>query len=259
MNSKLEKMARTGYVAKAVVYGITGILTFLAAFNMGGQKAGKIQVIEFLQKQDFGSVLLILMAIGLLCYASWKFIQAVRDPENIGADTSGKLTLVGFFFSGLVYSGLAVYAIMQVLNIRSSTGTQGGSSFLTGQVGVFVFVIVGIALAGTAISHFKRAYTESFLKKFDYKSITEEKRRKTIKNTGKLGLSARGILFGILSFFFIKAAIKSNTGDIKSTIDAFSFLQQSSYGSYLLGGVALGLIGYSIYMVMMAKYRKFKA
>jgi hypothetical protein len=29
MDSKLKKMARTGYVAKGAVYGITGVLTFL--------------------------------------------------------------------------------------------------------------------------------------------------------------------------------------------------------------------------------------
>ena len=53
MNSKLKKIARTGYVAKGSVYAITGILTFLAAFNMGGQKAGKFQALEFLEKQSF--------------------------------------------------------------------------------------------------------------------------------------------------------------------------------------------------------------
>ena len=47
MDSKLKKMARVGYTAKATVYGIMGILTFLAAFNMGGQKSSTLQVIEF--------------------------------------------------------------------------------------------------------------------------------------------------------------------------------------------------------------------
>ena len=57
MNSKLKKIARTGYVAKGSVYAITGILTFLAAFNMGGQKAGKFQALEFLEKQSFGNAI----------------------------------------------------------------------------------------------------------------------------------------------------------------------------------------------------------
>ncbi|MFZ0490033.1 MAG: DUF1206 domain-containing protein, partial [Salegentibacter sp.] len=100
---------------------------------------------------------------------------------------------------------------------------------------------------------------EEFLKKFDYESISEEKKRKIIKNTGYLGLIARGIIFGILSYFFVRAAVRSNTTDLKSTTDAFSFLQQSPAGSWLMGLVAAGFGCYAIYVFMMARYRKFQA
>ncbi|MFD1095858.1 DUF1206 domain-containing protein [Salegentibacter chungangensis] len=260
MNTKLKKVARTGYVAKGIVYGITGVLTFLAAFNMGGQKAGKLQVMDFLEKQPFGNVLLVLIAIGLLCYVVWRFIQSFQDPEHIGEDTKGKIKRVAFFISGLIYLGIAGYAVMQLLNTGSSSGGSGGpmSSILTGSAGVYIFAIIGISLAGTAIYQIRRALTGKYLKNFDYKSISEEKRRKTIKNTGYLGHIARGIIFGILSFFFIRAAIHSDTNDIKSTADAFSFLQDSSYGSWLMGIVAAGLVCYAIYVFMVARYRKFQ-
>ncbi|MDT0690086.1 DUF1206 domain-containing protein [Salegentibacter sp. F188] len=260
MDSKYKKMARAGYVAKGSVYAITGVLTFMAAFNMGGQKTGKLQVIEFLEKQPFGNALLILIGLGLLCYAGWRFIQSISDPEGIGSDKKAKAKRAGFFVSGLIYLGLAVYAFIQLINAGSSSGGGGGqsSSFLAGQTGVYIFAIIGIVIAIVSFFQFKKAYTKEFLQKFNYKSISEEKRRKTIKNTGYLGLIARGIIMGILAFFFIRAAIESNTSDIKSTTDAFAFLQESSYGSYLLGAVAAGLVCYAIYVFMMAKYRQFQ-
>ena len=260
MDSKFKKMARTGYVAKGSVYAITGVLTFMAAFNLGGQKTGKLQVIEFLEKQAFGNALLVLIGLGLLCYAGWRFIQSISDPEGIGSDKKAKAKRTGFFVSGLIYLGLAIYAFMQLITAGSSSGGGSGqsSSFLTGQTGVYIFAIIGIALAIAGFFQFKKAFTEEFLKKFNYKSISEEKRRKTIKNTGYLGLIARGIIMGILSFFFIKAAMASNTSNIKSTTDAFSFIQESSYGSWLLGAVAAGLVCYAVYMFMMAKYRQFQ-
>lgn len=265
MDSRLEKMARTGFVAKATVYGITGVLTFMAAFNLGGQKTGKLQVIQFLEKQPFGNALLILISLGLLCYAAWRFIQSVKDPENIGSDMKGKGKRTGFFVSGLIYLGLAVYAGMQLFNAGSSSaggsgGSSGGplSSVLTSQAGVYIYAVIGISLALTGVFQFKKAFNEEFLKKFDYESISEEKKRKIIKNTGYLGLIARGIIFGILAYFFVRAAIKSNTTDIKSTTDAFSFLQQSPMGSWLMGLVAAGFVCYAIYVIMLARYRKFQ-
>ncbi|MDT0649338.1 DUF1206 domain-containing protein [Autumnicola edwardsiae] len=254
-------MARTGYVAKGSVYAITGVLTFMAAFSLGGQKTGKLQVIEFLEKQPFGNALLILIGLGLLCYAGWRFIQSISDPEDIGSDKKAKAKRTGFFVSGLIYLGLAIYSFMQLINMGPSSGSGGGgqsSSFLAGQTGVYIFAIIGTALAVAGFFQIKKAYTNEFLKKFNYKSISEEKRRKTIKNTGYLGLISRGIILGILAFFFIRAAIESNTSDIKSTTDAFSFIQDSAYGSWLLGAVAAGLVCYAIYMFMMARYRQFQ-
>ncbi|MDN3594086.1 DUF1206 domain-containing protein [Zunongwangia endophytica] len=261
MDSKLKKIARTGYVAKGAVYTITGVLTLLAALGEGGQKAGKFQALEFLEKQAYGNAILIVMAIGLLCYVVWRGIQLFQDPENIGSDKKGKIKRVAFGVSAVIYLALAVSAVMKVINAGGSSGGSGSKSpdFMTGQIGVIIFAIIGVSVIGAGINQIKKAYTKSFLQKFDYKSISEEKRRKTIKNTGLMGLIARGVIFFILGYFFIRAAMESNTSDIKSTTDAFSFIQESSYGQYLLGAVAAGLVCYGIYMFMMAKYRKFKA
>lgn len=261
MDSKLEKMARTGYAAKAVVYGVMGVLTFMAAFNLGGQTTGQLQVIEFLEKQTFGNILLILISIGLLAYAAWRFIQSLKDPENIGSDTKGKGKRVAYFISGLIYLGLAVFAIMSLINAGSSGGgSQNGflNSALTGQSGVIIFGIIGVGLIITSIFQFKKAFSKDFLEQFGYDSIPDEKRRKTIKNTGYLGIIARGIIFGVMAFIFLKAAAESNTSDIKSTTDAFQFLRESPMGSWLMGIVAAGFVCFAIYTFMVAKYRQFK-
>ena len=258
MDSKLKNVARVGYVAKASVYGITGILTFLAAFNMGGQKSSKLQIIDFLEKQPFGNALLILIGLGLLCYSVWRFIQSFKDPENIGDDKKGKAKRLAYFISAILYLGLSGYAFMSLINAASSGSGNSGAG-LSGTIGVIVFAVIGIGLAVAGFFQFKKAKTKEFLQDFGYDSISDEKKRKTIKNTGYLGLIARGIIFCILSYIFIKAALASNTSNMKGTTDAFSFLQESQYGSWLMGVVAAGFVCYSIYVFMLARYRKFKA
>ncbi|WP_316928648.1 DUF1206 domain-containing protein [Gillisia sp. JM1] len=61
----------------------------------------------------------------------------------------------------------------------------------------------------------------------------------------------------MIGFFSVKAAVSSDPDKIKTTTDVFSFLEDSSYGSWLLGIVATGLIAYAIYTFMLAKYRRF--
>ena len=55
----------------------------------------------------------------------------------------------------------------------------------------------------------------------------------------------------------MKAGFTSDPNKIKTTTEVFSFIEESSYGSWLLGVVAAGLIAYAIYTFMLAKYRRF--
>jgi uncharacterized membrane protein YidH (DUF202 family) len=263
IDDKIKKMARTGFVAKGVVYGIIGILTFKAAFDMGGQKAGQLQVLEFLEKQTFGNILLVLMALGLACYAAWRFVQAIKDPENIGDDKKGTAKRIGFFCSGLLYLGIGVLAALKAFGAgRGSSGSSGSmqkSSFLASETGLWIIGIVGVGIIIAGIFQFVKAYKNDYYKKLGLASLSEKKKRETVKKTAEFGLSSRGVILVIIGFFAIKAAVNSNPSEIKTTQEAFSFLQDSAYGPWLMGVVAAGLVAYAAYMFLMARYRRFHA
>lgn len=261
MNNSIKKLARTGFVAKGIVYGIIGVLTFKAAFDMGGQKAGQMQVLEFLEKQTFGNILLILMAIGLACYAAWRFIQAVKDPENIGDDAKGKAKRVAFFCSGLLYLGIGVMAALKAFGSGgggSGSGSAQKSSFLASETGLIIIGVVGAGIIIAGIFQFVKAYKNDYQKKFDLSSLDDQKKRESIEKTAKFGLSARGVILLIIGYFAIKAYLDNDPSDIKTTSEAFSFIQDASYGAWLMGFIAAGLVAYAIYMFLMAKYRRFR-
>lgn len=262
MDDKIKKTAYMGYAAKGAVYAITGVLAFMTAFGMGGQKAGKLQVIEFLEKQPFGKIILAILGVGLICYAVWRFIQSIQNPENIGDDAKGIVKRISFFISGLIYLGLGIFAIVDIFRNPSSGSSGGGgsSSLMAGDTGKYIFIAVGIALAGKSIYQFIKAYKGDFLKKFQIDSINVGSKRRFIKNMGYAGLVSRGILTGIIAYFFLKAGFSiggSGSEEVKGTSEAFSFIQQNSSGPWLLGLVAAGLVCYGIYMFTMARYRQF--
>ena len=259
MDNKIKKAARTGFAAKGLVYLITGVLAFLAAFNLGGQKAGKLEVLDFLENQPFGKIILVALGLGLCCYALWRFIQSVQDPEHIGNDGKGIVKRTSFFISGLIYMGLGFFSIIKGFS-QSSGGGESKASLIPIEYQQYIFLAIGICLAGKSIYQFIKAYKGSFTSKFNLKAMSDNKKRKFIKNMGYAGLTARGILVGIVAYFFVTAGLSmgSASSGMKGTASAFSFLQQNSSGPWLMGLVAAGLACYGIYMFTMAKYRSFQ-
>jgi hypothetical protein len=73
---------------------------------------------------------------------------------------------------------------------------------------------------------------------------------------GIVGYISRGIVLLIIGYFLFHAALHANPGEVQDTDGAFSFLRKK-FGSFLMGAVALGLVGYGIFMFVRAKYEKF--
>ncbi|HLM61390.1 MAG TPA: DUF1206 domain-containing protein, partial [Pyrinomonadaceae bacterium] len=69
-------------------------------------------------------------------------------------------------------------------------------------------------------------------------------------------LSARGIVFGVIGFFLVLAALHSNASEAQGVSGALQFLEQQTLAPWLFGLVALGLAAYGFYMFVLARYRR---
>jgi hypothetical protein len=258
-----EKMARIGHIAKGTVYGIAGILTLLAAFGMGGQNAGKLQVIEFLQKQAFGNILVILMAAGLACYAFFRFIQVTGKTEGL-QEQSGKKRAAkkaGYAISGIIYLAFAVYAVVQVTGSSGSGGGNTKQGLLTQLMsngwGVALVYLAAVLLLAKAVYQFYRVIKKDYVEGVRALSVGQEKAEKIVRNAGAAGFIARGILIGITAWFCFRAASQRDASDIQGSSGAFSFIEQSTSGPWLVAAVAVGLVCYGVYMFIIARYKNF--
>src|ERR671939_1707500 len=75
-------VARTGLVAKGVSYGIVGVLAIKLALGDGGRTTSRQGALQTLAHNTFGKVLLVLLAIGFVSYALWRFVQAFAERED---------------------------------------------------------------------------------------------------------------------------------------------------------------------------------
>ena len=80
---------------------------------------------------------------------------------------------------------------------------------------------------------------------------------KTMLVAGKAGYISRGIVWLIIAWMLMKAAIRASSQEAGDTSKAFGFLESSPYGSYMLGALGLGLIGYGVFSFVRARYERF--
>lgn len=248
-------LARAGLVARGVVYLVIGVLALKLAFGDGGKATNQQGALQTIAHQSFGKTLLILVAIGLAGYALWRLIRAAvghgAEQRDSGSDRVAALA------SGIAYGILCVTAVKILTDSSTGSGTpkEPTAGVLGWSGGTVLVAIAGAVLIGVAVY---QAY-KGLAKKFVEDAKTGEMNpgvRKGYTALGVFGHVARAVVFALVGYGLIKAAIDYNAKEAIGLDGALRELADASYGPALLGLVAAGLAGFGIYSMVDARYRK---
>ena len=259
----MSLLARLGYAVKGVVYLIIGGLAVALAVGHGGKATDQRGALETIYTQPLGKFLLIVVAIGLVGFALWSFIQAVFDTEGKGKKAKGIIARIGYAGVGVAYAALAFGAFELVTGAGSSTlsksttvSTQDWTAkLLKLPFGVPLVVIVGLVVIGIAGYLFYKAYSAKFQQRLNLVELSVGV-RKWMVGLGRFGYAALGVVFTIIGIFLIVAAVQHNPGEAKGLDSALKELLLQPFGPVLLAIVALGLIAYGVYSFVEARYRR---
>lgn len=253
----VEWLARFGYAARGVVYAFVGFLALRAAFGEGGQTTGTEGAVQEIAQQS--QVLLGFVAVGLFGYALWRFVQAVLDPENKGDDTKGLAERGMMLASGIAYGSLAILAVKAVTNSAATgggDGTQGATaSVLDKPFGAVLVGLAGLAVIVAGLFQIKSGWTKKFRDKLKLQEMSPTEQT-WMTRAGQFGLISRGIVFLLMGFFLVQAALRSDASEARGLGGALDTLAAQPYGPWLLALVALGLIAFGVYSVLVARYRR---
>lgn len=251
----LEWLARSGYAARGLVYAFVGILAVQAAFGGGGATTDTHGALREIAQQS--TALLWLVAVGLFGYAVWRVVQGVLDPEHKGSDPKGLAKRGAMVASGIVYGGLALAAVRLAQGSGSGgDGTQGWTAELMGKpFGRWLVALAGIAVIVSGFYQIASGWSGKFQKHLKMNEMSAEEQR-LARNTGKVGLISRGLVFLLSGWFLVQAALAFDPGQARGLGGALALLAGQPYGPWLLGLVALGLVAFGAYSLLLARYRR---
>lgn len=249
-----------GFAAKGVVYVLIGVLSLQVALGRRGDTEGSSGALASVTDEPFGNVILVLLAIGLASYALWRLASSILDVEGVGDYAKGIVKRIGYFVGGMTYGALTFVAVKLVV---SGGGGSGGESredwtatLLANEGGTWLLGLIGIAIIGVGVHQLYKGFTSSVLELYRTEQMSR-RNRIWAERSARIGHSARGITFGIIGVFVIRAALQSDPSETRGLGGALAELASQPYGPWLLGFVAAGLLCYGLYCFFRARNCRF--
>ena len=255
-----EQMARLGYAARGTVYLIVGGFALLAAFGSGGNTTDGKGALQAVLHAPLGEMLLVIVALGLLCFAVWRVFQGVFDADQLGRDPKALVRRAAYAGSAVIYIGLALSAVSLLLGMGVGKGGEQSARDWTAALmakpyGPWLVASVGLMVGAAGIANGVRGWTASFASRL---ALDGSARRWAVL-MGRVGFLARGVVFLLMGAFLILAAVHVNAREAKGLAGALRALQQQPHGWVLLGITALGLFGFGAFQFVLAAYRRITA
>ncbi len=89
----LKFIIRSGFLAEGAVYLAVGLLAVQVAVGFGGEADDTKGALQEIGRRPFGGTLLVILAVGLLHYSAWKFVEARSRTPKTSAKASGCCTV----------------------------------------------------------------------------------------------------------------------------------------------------------------------
>ena len=253
-------LVRAGFIARGITYGVIGALALAIAFGAGtlGTTPNQQGALALIAHTPLGLPALIVLCAGLLAYALWKLTQGAfgRGPEG-GGGTNLK-DRVANLAGGLVYLGFFAVAT------RVLTGSAGGSSGEPSRAASGVLgwpggqLIVGVAGAGLMAISLYQLY-DALRGQFARDSKTERmdaREREIFMRLGRIGLTARALVFALIGYFLLRTAIDYNPRNAIGVDGALARLHHEPFGPWLVGLAGVGLLTFAVFSMIEGRYQR---
>lgn len=255
----MEKLARIGLVAQGVSFGLVAILAIKLALGEGGKATDREGALRAIAEHPFGKLLVVALAVGFGCYALWRLIETAfgHKLESHRGETVWKR--MGALGKAAIYGSLCAAAVSVLIGEGGSGSSdkqrEATAGILGWPGGRWIVLSIALAVAAAAFWNLWRGLSRKFLEQLKTGAMSAPARRWTTR-IGVTGLVARGVVFGVIAWFFFKAAADYDADKARGLDGALRKLASQPYGTWLLAVVAAGLFAYGLFCLIQARYRE---
>ena len=252
-STSVDRLARFGLACRGLVWLIVGMLAFDAAIG-GRAKADRNGALAVIKEQPFGEVLLAVLVAGFLGYAAWRLLQASVGHREEEDDKKRWGKRGASLFRAVLYAGLAVSTLRFLISSAGTDKTKPVTARVMAHSGGAL--LVGLVGAGLVVGGLVMA-VRGLKQDFDRKLKPVPGGFRTPVNVvGTVGLAGRGMVFALIGWFLVDAAISFDPNKAKGLDAALKTLAQEPFGQLLLVIAAVGLLAFGAWSFVEARYRK---
>jgi Domain of Unknown Function (DUF1206) len=256
-NVILDRIARSGYLTKGLVYLTLGALSANAAWS-GGRASSSEDTARTAAGLPFGTVLVGLIGVGVFSYALWKATQAFFDTERKGNDFKGLVKRLAYGVSALLHLGFA-WTCAKYIKVggfgANSKGEWRIERLLVTEWGPPLLILAGVVMMIVAGVQLYSAYRHKYLEPLEMQEASSTE-RKVIDVSGRVGHTARGVVFLLVGCTFLRGALSHRVWFEDGIKGALTLIEASPAGEFGLLVVSLGLALYGLFLVAAARYRR---
>jgi hypothetical protein len=259
-------VGKAGWFSKGVVYLIAGVLAFSVALKASGwsnspttgtQEASPTGAIKTVAGSGGGTLLLWLLALGMLIYAAWRVVSAFLPG---GSDANARLHRIGYIVSAIIYTTFAITAV--ALARHATTDANGNtkvtditSSIMSNTAGRWLIGLVGLIVIAVGVYRVSKGIKFDVNDELDLSGISPTRLQWSTR-LGAIGEIGRGIGIGLVGFFLLRAAITYDVNEATGLDGALRRLATNSWGVVVVFVVGIGFAAYGIFCLATFTHRR---
>lgn len=240
--------ARAGFVARGALYALLGVLALRLAFGETGTEASQQGAMDVVASRPFGGALLSVLTGGLVAYAAFRIVEAVRGRGEAGVFERRVVPAV----RGAVYAGLAALAAQEVAGAGDSPSESSVTATVLGWSGGRLLVgTLGLVIVGVGVRQLLHA-----LRGDGHELVVlarlPPRRRRLADGMARAGFLGRTVTFGLAGGFLVRSAWRVDPDEGVGLDAALQELTLAPYGAGMLVLTAVGLLAFGAHCALEA-------
>lgn len=251
-----DRIARFGYAAKGAVFGTVGVFA-LRHSAREAEEADVPGVLEALAESPFTLVLVVLLTLGFLAYACWRFLQAVADVEEEGSGAVGLAKRTVYFGIGATYTAFAAWGVAVLAGAGAEEGElrDHTATVLALPGGEWLVGIIGLGVIAGGLNELWFGFSLRYRNEYQRRRMHPAERAAAAV-AGWFGHVMRGAVYCLIGWFAVRTAWRHDPDEVRGLSETFAEIAAHPGGRWGVILASAGFIGFGLYCIALALHRE---